>query len=223
MVRFINKLIKNLILIIVTVLLIVILINLYVSTIGNKLLSTSYDVKNSDCILVFGASVYGGVVSPTLAKRLDTAYELYALKKAPKIIVSGDHGQKDYNEVKAMYDYLVKKGVMPDDIFMDHAGFETYDSVYRAKEVFLAKKVILVSQKEHLIRGLYIGKKVGLDVLGVPCENYETIELKYQKSREFLARLKAFARCEILKNEPKFLGETMSVFGDGNITRDEEK
>ena len=147
--------------------------------------------------MVFGASVYGNSVSDTLAKRLDKAVEIYKHKKVDNIIVSGDHGTKDYNEVNAMKEYLVKKGVPEEHIFMDHAGFETYDSVLRAKSVFNADSITLISQKVHIIRGLYIADKIDIKAYGIACENYGKKELEYQKTREFFARIKAFIRCDL--------------------------
>ena len=102
------------------------------------------DLTDVDCIIVLGASVkHGDTPSLMLSDRLDRAIELYKAGVAPKIIMSGDHGSKYYNEVQVMKDYAIARGVPSEDIFMDHAGFSTYDTMYRAKEIFGAKKVSL--------------------------------------------------------------------------------
>ena len=103
-----------------------------------------------DCILVLGAGVNEDEPSDMLRDRLDTAIELYNTGIAPKILMSGDHGCEDYDEVNVMKNYAIAKGVPSEDIFMDHAGFSTYESLYRAKAVFGAERVVVVSQKYHL-------------------------------------------------------------------------
>ena len=192
-------------------------INLYVIRVGANFLSQS--PKQAETVIVLGASVYGNTVSALLAQRLDTAYELYQKGYAKNIIVSGDHGTKDYNEVNAMKTYLLEKGVPPEDIFMDHAGFSTYDTVYRAKEVFMVKDALIVSQTEHLYRALYVAKELGLEATGVSAGEYGETLRKTQSVREIFARVKAFLQCEILHPEPEFLGDPIPVSkSDGRIT-----
>ena len=116
-------------------------VNLYVWKVGESFLLEV--PKKADAVIVPGASVYGNRVSDIVAKRLNTAYEIYQNGYTDKIIVSGDHGKSDYNEVKAMKTYLLGLGVPETDIFMDHAGFSTYDTIYRAKEVFMVEKAIM--------------------------------------------------------------------------------
>lgn len=179
------------------------------------------DVPKAQVIIVLGALVFSnGQPSEMLGDRLDYGYELYKLGKAPKIIVSGDHGTKNYDEVNAMRNYLLEKGVASQDIFMDHAGFDTYDTMYRAKEVFEVSKAIVVSQEFHMVRGVYIGRELGLEVYGVasdPCEYYG---IEYNKTREILSRLKAFFETEIFKSKPKYLGEKIPCWGNGEKTKD---
>lgn len=118
-----------------------------------------------------------------------------------------------------MKDYLISKGVPSDNIFMDHAGFSTYDTIYRAKEIFLCDKVLIITQEFHIFRSLYIAKKLDLEAEGV----YATLrhyseETKFEL-REILARNKDFVKT-IFKPKPKYLGDTIPVFGDGDITND---
>jgi SanA protein len=147
------------------------------------------------------------------------AYKLYEDGYSEKIIVSGDHGKKYYDEVNVMKIYLLDKGVDSNNIFMDHAGFSTYDSVYRAKEIFLANKIIIVTQQFHLYRSLYIAKQLKLDAVGVSATLRDYSGSVKFEIREILARDKDFVK-SIFKPEPKYLGDTISVFGDGNATND---
>jgi vancomycin permeability regulator SanA len=156
-----------------------------------------------------------------LGDRLTTGWELYEKGKAPKIIVSGDHGQKDYDEVKAMKDFLLAKGVPPEDVFMDHAGFNTYNSLYRARDVFAAKKVVVVTQEYHLKRALFIARELGLDAFGVVADRHNYGEImKVYEIREKLARIKDFFLAKIFKPLPKYLGDVIPVTGDGRLTDD---
>ena len=134
-----------------------------------RILSTEEATKqDADCILVLGCGVrLDGTPSLMLTDRLETGIALYRAGTAEKLLMSGDHGTEDYDEVNTMKNIAKENGVPSADIFMDHAGFSTYDSVYRAKEIFCAKKVIIVSQKYHLPRALYVAEKLGLDAYGV--------------------------------------------------------
>lgn len=172
-----------------------------------------------DCILVLGAGVRNGHPSPMLQDRLDFAINLYKNNAAPKIIMSGDHGRKEYDEVNIMKNYAKEQGVPSEDVFMDHAGFSTYESLYRAKDVFLAKKIIVVTQEYHLPRALYIAKTLGIEAVGVPSDPREYAGQTYRDLREILARNKDFVYC-IFKPEPKYLGPAISVSGNGNTTND---
>lgn len=219
-----NKVLKKIIIIISSLavigVIIVLGINMYVKySVKNKIVDESDLDKKYDAILVLGAGLRNGKPSPVLKDRLDTAYKLYEDGYSKKIIVSGDHGKKYYDEVNVMKNYLLDKGVESNNIFMDHAGFSTYDSVYRAKEIFLANNVIVVTQQYHLYRSLYIAKKLELDAVGVSATLRDYSGSVKFEIREILARDKDFVK-SIFKPEPKYLGNTISVFGDGNATND---
>lgn len=179
--------------------------NLYVLKTGDKNIRNKDTVESAPYILVFGASVNGNKVSHALSQRLDTVYDLYKNGKAENIIVSGDHLLKDYNEVSAMKDYLVKKGVPENHIVMDHSGIDTFNSVSHLKDNFNPESVIFVTQNEHLKRALYFAEKLGVNAYGVACEDYSEEQLNYQQKREFLARMKAFILCEFLNNDTEKL------------------
>ncbi len=190
-------------------------VNAYVmGAVDNTMLTSEQAEKleDVDCIIVLGCLVLeDGTPSNILKDRLDTAIELYKKGVAPKIIMSGDHSSEKYNEVAAMKKYAVDAGVPSEDIFMDHSGFSTYETMYRAKEVFGAKKVVVATQEYHLYRSLYIAEKLGMEAYGV-ASDYDLDE-----SREVLARCKDFMTT-IFKPEPANLGKTYSIKGNGNIT-----
>lgn len=175
---------------------------------------------DADCILVLGCLVKpDGSPSNMLSDRLRRGTELYKTGAAQKILMSGDHGTKEYNEVQTMKDYAVDCGIPESDIFMDHAGFCTYDSIYRAKEVFGADKIIIVTQRYHLYRALYIAKSLGIDAVGVACDYNTYYGQTFREIREIIARNKDFIYT-LFKPEPKYLGQYIPISTDGNITQD---
>lgn len=177
-------------------------------------------LQNADCILVLGCSVRAdGTPSAMLQDRVETGIRLYKQGVADKILMSGDHGQDDYNEVQVMKDMAVAAGVPAEDVFMDHAGFSTYESVYRAKEIFQADKIVIVTQKYHLYRGIYTAEELGLSAYGVPADSQRYAGQWMRDLREIAARVKDFFAAE-MKIEPTYLGEAIPVDGDGNQTND---
>lgn len=176
------------------------------------------ELEDVDCIIVLGCFVKpSGVPSDMLYDRIKMGNELYLSKAAPKIIMSGDHGQVEYDEVSTMKAYAVDAGVPSEDVFCDHAGFSTYESIYRAKEIFGADKVIIVTQEYHLHRALYVAKSLGIDAYGVSAD-YRTYAGQIGRDiREILARNKDFIT-SIFKPEPTYLGESIPINGNGDIT-----
>ena len=178
-------------------------------------------VSDADCILVLGAGIRtDGSPSPMLQDRLNTGIELYQNGAAPKLLMSGDHGRKKYNEVQTMKDIALDQGVPSEYVFMDHAGFSTYDSLYRARDVFQARKVIIVTQKYHLYRALYIARSLGLDAWGVSADTRRYRGQSQRDFREILARDKDFF-VSVFKPLPKYLGDTIPITGNGDLTNDE--
>lgn len=197
-------------------------INDYVvySTKDKIIAEKDYDtLEDIDCILVLGAGAWGNSPSPLLGDRLDKGIELYEKNVAPKILMSGDHGQIEYDEVNVMKDYALEKNIPSNDIFMDHAGFSTYESMYRAKAIFKAKRIVIVTQEYHLYRSLYIANKLGLEAYGVAAIENNYAGQYYRDAREFLARNKDFVKV-IFKPKPTYLGEEIPITGNGNITND---
>ncbi|NLU36310.1 MAG: DUF218 domain-containing protein [Clostridiales bacterium] len=174
---------------------------------------------NPDCILILGARVWDTGPGPMLADRLLQGIELYKAGVSDRLLVSGDHGTKEYDEVNAMKNYAIEHGVPSEHIFMDHAGFSTYDSMYRARDVFQVKKVIIVTQEFHLYRSLYIANKLGLDAYGVASDLRPYARQEYVEIREVLARIKDFFKVAI-QPEPTYLGDPIPIDGNGDATND---
>ena len=208
------------IIIIIIIVLIILLINFYVknSTKNQIIEKDDYStLKNIDCIIILGAGIWGDKPSPMLEDRLKEGILLYNNEVSDKIIMSGDHGREEYDEVNTMKKYAIENGIPSENIFMDHAGFSSYESIYRAKEIFNAKKVVIVTQKYHLYRALYIANQLGLEAYGVGADPRQYVGAIYREAREILARNKDFIKC-IFKPEPTYLGDTIPVSGNGDIT-----
>ena len=173
-----------------------------------------------DCILVLGCKVHdSGTPSAMLEDRLRRSVALFDAGAAPKLLMSGDHGTEPYNEVQTMKQYAIDHGIASSDIFMDHAGFSTYESLYRAKEIFGAKKIIIVTQEYHLYRALYIANALGIEAYGVHSDYRNYAGQAGFDLREILARNKDFLT-SIFKPEPTYGGEFIPIWGDGNLTND---
>ena len=206
-------------LIVITI--IILSINIYMYLMTRSKIKKIDEINDSDidCRLILGAGVRENRPTPMLEDRLLTGRDIYNKNKSNKIIVSGDHGRKEYDEVNVMKEYLINEDILDKNIFMDHAGFSTYDSIYRTKEIFKAKKIIIVTQDYHQYRALYIAKKLNLEAYGVVANKREyQLQLK-RDIREVAARVKDFIKC-IFKPKPKYLGESISVEGNGNVTND---
>ncbi len=198
-------------------------INAYVkNSVKERILDSqeASELTDVDCIIVLGCQVKAnGKPSDMLADRLTRGLELYHLGAAPKLLMSGDHGTKEYNEVETMKQYAIDDGIASEDVFMDHAGFSTYESIYRAKDIFEADKVIIVTQEYHLYRALYIAKQLGVEAYGVAADYNTYAGQSMRDFREVLARVKDFGM-SIIKPEPTFLGEVIPVSGNGDLTND---
>lgn len=177
------------------------------------------ELEDVDCILVLGAGIWGENPSPMLEDRLLQGIELYKNGVSHKIIMSGDHGKENYDEVNVMKRFAIERGVKSEDIFMDHAGFSTYDSMYRAKDIFEAKKIIIVTQKYHIYRALYVAEQLGLEAYGVNSDPRTYAGQTMRDLREVLARDKDWFKC-IINPEPTYLGDTIPVSGNGDVTND---
>lgn len=198
--------------IIIAILMIIVLgINLYVKASTNKQILGENDytkLSDIDCIIILGAGVWRDKPSPILEDRLLEGIKLYQNNVSDKIIMSGDHGRESYDEVNIMKNYAIEKGIPSENIFMDHAGFSTYESIYRARDIFKAKKIVIVTQKYHLYRALYAANCLGLEAYGLGADPRQYSGATFRELREILARDKDFIKC-IFKPKPTYLGDTI--------------
>ena len=217
-----KKLLIRLLFLILISILSVVFINAYVkSSVNDKIIKIDEASSlDADCILVLGAGVWNnGKPSSMLEDRILQGIELYENGASNRLLMSGDHGRKEYDEVNVMKQFAIDRNIVSEHIFMDHAGFSTYESLYRARDIFEADKIIIVTQKYHLYRALYIAEKLGIEAYGVASDPRKYANQQSRDLREILARVKDFFYV-IVKPEPTYLGETISVSGNGDLTND---
>ena len=200
-------------------------VNAYVKEVASPHILTpeaAAELEGVDCILVLGCLVHSdGEPSDMLHDRLQRGVELYKAGAAPKLLMSGDHGREDYDEVAAMKQFAISEGIASEDIFMDHAGFSTYESIIRARDVFQAEKIIIVTQEYHLYRALYLAQKLGVEAYGVASDYRSYSGQGGREIREILARVKDFA-FSYLEPEPTYGGDAIPISGNGDLTNDGE-
>jgi SanA protein len=196
-------------------------INIYINRVSsNSLFTKVSELPSAYTALVLGAHVSKeGVPSSFLHDRLETAWLLYQQKKVKRLLLSGDHGTIGYDEVNNMRNYLLEKGVDTRDIFLDHAGFDTYNSIVRARDIFGVNEMIVVSQEFHLPRALYIANGKKVKAYGIVADQSDYGSLRYLKFRERIACLKAFIEV-LINKEPKFRGEKIPITGDSRKSYD---
>lgn len=191
------------------------------STRGQVLtLEEAASLQNMDCVLVLGCGLRrDGQPSAMLADRLAVGIGAYQRGAAPKMLMTGDHGRLNYDEVNAMKDYALQRGVPSRDVFMDHAGFSTYESMYRARDIFQVKRVVIITQHYHLYRAIYNAQRMGLEAYGVPSDLQRYARQSYFDLREAFARAKDVL-WGLFQPEPTYLGQAIPITGDGNQTND---
>lgn len=197
-------------------------INLYMINYAKKYILTMDNINTASvsCITVLGASVKSnGTPSNMLEDRLAESVVLYNVGVSNKIIMSGDHANDNYDEVNTMKNYAIKKGIPSSDIFMDHAGLNTYDSMYRLKNIFEVGSTMIVTQDYHLYRAIYIARKMGIEAYGIASNPREYNGQFYRDIREILARVKDYFKV-IIEPESTVVGDSISVFGNGDSTND---
>lgn len=199
-------------------------LNFYIINFSSKYILTpeEYEQKRVDCVMVMGAGVWGDNPSHMLEERLNRGIEVYNSPCTDRLLMSGDHGRIEYDEVNVMKNFAIESGAVPEEVFMDHAGFSTYESMYRAKEVFDVNSLVIVTQEYHLYRAIYDARMLGLEAYGVVADgqyNFSSATKTYNNTREALARCKDFLWC-IIKPEPTYLGEVIPISASGNLTDD---
>lgn len=178
------------------------------------------DVPTKPVAIVFGAKVGSLGPSHILRDRLDAGIRLYKLGRVGKLLLSGDHGRQEYDEVNAMRAYALERGVAAEDLFLDHAGFRTYATLYRARDVFGVTSAVLVTNEFHLPRAIYTGKRFGMDVVGLTSDARSYRSWLRNDCREFLARTLAWLQVNVIRPRPKYLGPPIDITGDGRVTHD---
>jgi len=183
-------------------------------------LSAAAEMPDADCVLVLGAGVRpDGSPSAMLEDRVKTGLAIYQSGTVARMLMSGDHGRTDYDEVGCMRELALAAGVPAEEIFLDHAGFSTYESLYRAKEIFGVQSVIVVSQEYHLYRALYIAEALGIEAVGVSADLRPYAGQSMRDLREAAARVKDFLTV-FFRPEPTYLGERIPITGDGRVTQE---
>jgi len=223
MVRFFKKIFSAAVIGMAVTIFAVLAINFYINSQSKSyIFQDENNLSEAEVVLVLGARVSEqGIMSGMFQDRVETAFDLYDLGKVKKVLISGDHGRKNYDEVNTAKDYLLDKGVKSEDIFLDHAGFDTYDSLYRAREIFEVSSVIVVTQNFHLPRAVYIGRKLDLEIYGLSADKHLYANVDYNESREIFSKVKAFFDVSF-HAKPKFLGEKISISGDSKKSWDDE-
>ena len=168
-------------------------INYYVKYTVMDKIKTIDEIKDVDTIIVLGAKVYDdGRLSLMLKDRLDKTIEVYNKLDIKKVIVSGDSEDSDYDETSWMKEYLINNGIPEEDIIVDIYGLSTYDSIYRLKNVYGINKSIIITQKYHLYRSIYIANSLGIEAYGIPASGEDYFGQTAREIREILARNKDF-------------------------------
>ena len=190
-----------------------------------KIISLDELPNDIDVILVLGAGVKDdGTPCDMLIDRLKTSIEVKKqLGEDVKFLLTGDHSKNDYNEVGSMKKFIQNNCEINDsNIFLDHAGFSTYESRYRAKEIFKVNKMVVVTNEYHLPRALYIANKLGIKAYGIPSDIRNYWDIETYEHRERLAQVKDYLYVNLLKPTPTFLGDEIPVdSSNGKITDDE--
>lgn len=195
-------------------------VNYYVKSSTKK--NIYYSIKKfpkNDVGIIFGAGINGNQPSKYLKDRLDAGIMLWKAKRINKILLSGDNGRDEYDELTVMKNYCYNHGVDTTKIFIDYAGFDTYSTMYRAKHIFKIKRATLISQKYHLNRAIYIGQKLGIKCVGYSANKGEYLGYKYVCFREYGSIFKSFF--DVLRNrEPRFLGTQIDINGESNFSKE---
>lgn len=198
-------------------------VNYYVKSLTKtKIYYSAKKFPKNDVGIIFGAGINGNQPSKYLKDRLDAGIMLWKAKRINKILLSGDNGRDEYDELTVMKNYCYNHGVDTTKIFIDYAGFDTYSTMYRAKHIFKIKRATLISQKYHLNRAIYIGQKLGIKCVGYSANKGEYLGYKYVCFREYGSIFKSFF--DVLRNrEPRFLGTQIDINGESNFSKEDKR
>ena len=223
---FVRKTVRVLLVLGLAGCLVMFLVNLYMIRKEEKYILTADqagELEDVDCIMVLGCGVRpDGTPSGMLSDRLDQGIRLYDEHVSDKLLMSGDHGKVNYDEVNLMKQFAIDRAVPSENIFMDHAGFSTYESMYRARDIFQVKKIVIVTQRYHMYRALYVAQSMGMEAYGVASDPRTYGGPRMRDVRELLARPKDLIYT-IVMPKPTYLGDSIPVSGDGNVTNDKDE
>ncbi|CAM1365775.1 SanA/YdcF family protein [Tenacibaculum xiamenense] len=208
-----RKIVKRSFGIILSIFLILVICNVLIYwNARNKTYSKLTTVPEMKVALLLGTNKYlqNGNVNLYYRYRVEAAANLYRKGKFEYIIVSGDNGKKGYDEPTQFKEDLMRKGVPADKIFLDYAGFRTLDSVVRAKEIFNQDNLLIISQKFHNERAIYLAESKGIKAIGFNAKDVYGRSGAKVKIREYLARVKVFVDL-LFKVKPKYLGKKIEI------------
>lgn len=202
---------------------IVICVNFYVKSKTNDFIYNSEkEITPTNVGIIFGAGINGDRPSKYLKDRLDAGIRLYKSKKINKILLSGDNGSDEHDELTVMKTYCYQHGVDTTKIYIDYAGFDTYSTMSRAKNIFKIDKAVLISQKYHLNRAIYIGNKMGVQSVGFSANSGEYKGYKYVCFREYFSIFKSVI--DVFRSrKPHFLGTEININGKSNYSKDDKR
>lgn len=201
----------------------VVTVNLYIKSITEKnIYKSERDIPTTKVGIIFGAGINGNNPSKYLKDRLDAGIQLYNANKIQKILLSGDNGREEYDELTVMKNYCYQHGVDTTKIYIDYAGFDSYSTLYRAKKIFSIRNAVLISQEYHLNRAIYIGNQIGINSIGYSANKGLYKGYKYVCFREYFSRFKAFI--DVLRNrKPKFSGTQIPIDGVSNYSKEDKR
>jgi SanA protein len=187
----------------------------------SHIVQTVEEAPHAQCAIILGARIHDdGTPYPMLADRLETGIKLYQAGKVDKLLLSGDNSKPaPYKEVDVMLQYVLERGIPEEDIFTDYAGYNTYESMYRALQVFQVETMLIPTQDFHLSRSVYIAGHLGLDATGVVADIQPYLDEGQNAAREILARVKAVLQLFITRPGSAELGGPYPITGDGRTSR----
>lgn len=221
--NFIKKHFKKLLYVSIIGLILIFGINFYVKSKTNSLIfSYENDVPTLNVGIIFGAGINGNKPSKYLKDRLDAGIKLFESKKINKILLSGDNGNDAHDELTVMKTYCFEKGIDTTKIYIDYAGFDTYSTMYRAKNIFKIDKAILITQEYHLNRAIYIGNNLGIESIRFSADEGEYNNYNYVCFREYFSICKSVI--DVIRNrKPHFLGTEIDINGVSNYSKDDKR
>jgi SanA protein len=221
--RLIKKHFKNLLYLSIIGIVLILGINYYVKSETNSLIFYSEnEIPINNVGIIFGAGINGDKPSKYLKDRLDAGIKLFKAKKINKILLSGDNGSDAHDELTVMKIYCFKNGIDTTKIYIDYAGFDTYSTMFRAKNIFKIDKAVLITQEYHLNRAIYIGNNLGIESIGFSANQGEYRNYNYVRFREYFSICKSVI--DVIRNrDPHFLGTEININGVSNYSKDDKR